>query len=116
MDKNSRRPKWLEPYEELANEQLSDDNGSACNQIHPIIERWYDHLMTQDPPESRDAVLQAISCLSTELINDMPESLFDAVFSENTVEFDDFALWVQEILMIGRAFQISLEKGELDDL
>ncbi|PJF44819.1 MAG: hypothetical protein CUN55_01920 [Phototrophicales bacterium] len=113
MDDENMRPDWLEEFEDLANRELAE--GSACEQIHPMIEAWYTELMNDEPPPSRDSVLQAIACLSTEVLTDMPEVLL------STLELNDesqeaLILWVQEILMIGRAFQIALDKGRLDDL
>ncbi len=112
MSEKRQRPKWLEEFELMANERLGE--GSACKQVHPIIEAWYDQLMEGEPPDSRDSVLQAIACLSTEIVIDMPEELFEAFV--NGGDQTEFAYWVQEILMIGRAFQIALSAGELDDL
>ncbi len=113
MSNKNQRPKWLEEFEKLANERLNE--GSACTQIHPIIERWYENLMQGDPPSSRDSILQAIACLSTEILIDLPDEVYDAVV-ESGVDEEELAFWVQGILMIGRTFQISLDKGELDDL
>ena len=44
-------PNWLDEFEDLANQQL--DYGSSCEQVHPIVERWFQKLMENDPPESR---------------------------------------------------------------
>jgi hypothetical protein len=105
-------PDWLDEFEELADDQLGD--GSACEQVHPIVEQWYADALEQEPPESRDAVLQAMACLSTELIFDSPDGLMEAL--SEFVDEDELALWVQHIVMVGRAFQIALDKGDLDDL
>lgn len=113
MNDNDQRPDWLEEFEQLANEHLNE--GSACKQIHPIMERWYDRLMQSEPPTSRDSVLQAIACLSTEIVFDMPDELMD-VFTIGDGDDVELSMWVQEILMIGRAFQLALQSGELDDL
>ncbi len=109
MDEHNQRPKWLDEFEELANEQLGE--GSSCRQVHPIIEAWYEQLMDGEPPGSRPSVLQAIACLSTEIILDMPEEL-----DLDEEDPQELSYWIQEILMIGRAFQIALDSGELDDL
>lgn len=112
---DENRPHWLDEFEEMANADLNE--GSACRQIHPIIQAWYDDLMESEPPASRDAVLQAIACLSSELMFDMPDKLFQLLhIDDNDVSTSELALWVQEVLMIGRAFQIALDNGELDDL
>lgn len=113
MNDHEQGPDWLDEFEDMANEHLTE--GSACKQIHPIVEQWYDELMDGEPPVSRDSVLQAIACLSTEIIFDMPDELLDA-FTIGDGDDNELALWVQEILMIGRAFQIALNQGELDDL
>lgn len=110
---NSNRPDWLDEFEELANDQLKD--GDACAQVHPIIETWLDKLLEDDPPESRDAVWQAMSCLTTEIIYRMtPENILDVL--ENNLDEDEVAMWLESVVLIGRAFQQSLENGELDDL
>jgi hypothetical protein len=116
MDDKNQRPEWLDEIEALANDQLGEiEDGSACKQIHPIVEHWYEDLMEGDPPESRDSVMQAIACLSTEILLDMPEEVFETLL-EGEVDQLEIAFWIQEILTIGRAFQMALDKGELDDL
>ena len=105
-------PHWLRPIEDLANEQLGD--GSACEQVHPIVARWFEQLMQGDPPLSRDAVQQAVSCLATEVYYSTPEEVAEAL--ESTLDEEDVILWVEQILLIGRAFECALRQGELDDL
>lgn len=105
-------PDWLRPIEDLANEQLG--HGSACDQVHPIVARWFEQLMQGDPPLSRDAVQQAVSCLATEVYYSTPEEVAEGL--ENTLDEDDVILWVEQILLIGRAFECALRRGELDDL
>jgi len=107
-----REPEWLHEFQEMANRELGE--GSACDQVHPVIEKWYQQLMQQEPPQSRDAVLQAMSCLSTEILYNSPQDVLDAVLEH--VSEDTLATWIEYVLMIGRAFEISLSKGELDDL
>ena len=106
------RPDWLDDYEDLANEELTDS--SACDQVHPLVAVWYDELMAGDPPASRDAVWQALHCLTTEVLTDMPQSLAELLAEHNAEE--EFADWVTEVLLVGRAFQIALDSGRLDDL
>lgn len=113
MDKNDNKPNWLDEFENLANDQL--ETGSSCHQIHPIVENWYTKLLQEEPTMSRDSVLQAVSCLSTELVTDMPDEIFEALFNSD-IDYEDVTFWIQQILMIGRAFQVSLDHGELDDL
>ncbi len=105
-------PDWLRSIEDLANEQLGD--GSACEQVHPIVVRWFEKLMQGEPPLSRDAVQQAVSCLATEVYYSTPVEVAEAL--ENTLEEEDVILWVEQILLIGRAFEGALRRGELDDL
>ena len=113
MDSKSRKdPKWLKDIEELANEQLG--TGSSCEQVHPIIARWFEDLMESDPPESRDSIVQAISCLATEVLFSSPDELIDPLLEQ--ADEDDVALWIEQIILIGRAFEIALRKGDLDDL
>lgn len=110
---NDINPEWLEHFEELANQELAD--GSACDQVHPIVAAWYAEVMAGDPPESRDSVWQAIHCLTTEVINDIPPSVLDALEGHEDAE-EDLGDWVTELLLVGRAFQIALDSGRLDDL
>jgi hypothetical protein len=105
-------PNWLDEFEDLANQELQD--GSACEQVHPIVEKWFQKLMAGAPPESRPSVAQAMACLSTEILNQMPDELVDPILEH--VPEDDFALWIEHILLVGRAFEIALRTGELDDL
>jgi hypothetical protein len=105
-------PDWLNPYQELADEQLG--HGSSCEQVHPIIADWFTKLMAGDPPESRDSVVQAVSCLATEVLYSSPDHLTEPLL-QNLSE-DDVAIWIEQILLIGRALEISLRSGDLDDL
>ena len=109
---SAEQPDWLGEFEDLANEQLTD--GSACDQVHPIVTAWYNEIMAGDPPQTRDAVWQALYCLTTEVLNDIPESVVVALADSEV--HDDLADWVTEILLVGRAFQIALDSGRLDDL
>jgi hypothetical protein len=108
----NKRPEWLDEFESMANDQLGE--GSSCEQVHPVVESWYRKLMQSEPPESRDSVLQAMACLSTEVLNDSPDEIVDAILEH--VSEDMLASWVEYVLMVGRAFEIALRKGELDDL
>jgi hypothetical protein len=82
--------------------------------VHPVVERWYHRLMEQEPPTSRDSVLQAMACLSTEILYDAPDELVEEVLKH--LDEDTLAGWIEYILMIGRAFEIALRSGDLDDL
>jgi hypothetical protein len=104
--------KWLEEFEDLANEQLEE--GSSCEQVHPIIERWYTKLLEGDPPKSRDSVLQAMACLSNEILFELPDDLMNTLTEH--VDEDDLLGFIEYVLLIGRAFEIGLHKGDLDDL
>ncbi len=112
MSETPNDPNWLDEFQELANRELAD--GSSCEQIHPIIERWYGTLTMGEPPASRDSVLQAMACLSTEIMFDAPDDLLESVLK--IVDEDTLAGWIEYILMIGRAFELALKKGDLDDL
>ncbi len=109
---SANQPNWLDEFEEMANRELGD--GSACEQVHPIVEKWYNELLEGEPPASRDSVIQAMSCLSTEILYDSPEDVLEAVLKH--VNEDDLAGFIEYVLMVGRAFEIALQKGELDDL
>ncbi len=111
-DHSSEDPKWLDEFEDLANRELED--GSSCEQVHPVVERWFQQLMEGEPPESRDSVMQAMACLSTEILYNSPDNLVEGL-AEHMSE-DDLATWIEHILLIGRAFEIALRNGDLDDL
>ena len=108
----SDSPDWLNPYEDMANEQLED--GSSCEQVHPIVAEWFTKLMAGDPPESRGSVIQAVSCLATEVMFSSPDNLMEPLL-QNATE-DEIAIWIEQILLIGRALEIALHNGDLDDL
>ncbi|HVU11512.1 MAG TPA: hypothetical protein VHD90_09550 [Phototrophicaceae bacterium] len=111
-DQPPQEPDWLDDFEDLANRELAD--GSSCEQVHPIVERWYRQLMQREPPASRDSVLQALACLSTEVLYDSPEDIRREILKH--VDEDSFARWIEYVLMIGRSFEIALRSGDLDDL
>ncbi len=111
-DQTPNQPDWLDDFEELANRELAD--GSSCEQVHPIIERWYRQLMHREAPASRDSVLQAMACLSTEILYDAPEEVLEEVLKH--VDEDALTSWIEYVLMIGRAFEGALHSGDLDDL
>ena len=111
-DQPPNEPDWLDEFQELANRELAD--GSSCEQVHPIVERWYRGLMQSEPPPSRDSVLQAMACLTTEILHDAPEDVLEEVLKQ--VDEDTLASWVEYVLMIGRAFEAALRSGDLDDL
>ncbi|MBN2472248.1 MAG: hypothetical protein JXN59_16105 [Anaerolineae bacterium] len=112
-NQDSHKLDWLDEFEDLANIELSE--GSACAQVHPIMERWLDELLENDPPESRDAVWQAMSCLTTEILFKLtPDNILEVL--EEHFEEEEIAMWLESVVLIGRAFQKSLDNGELDDL
>jgi hypothetical protein len=104
---------WLQEFQDLADEQLGD--GSACEQVHPIIEQWLDELLDGDPPDSRDSVWQAMACLTTEIMYKATPEDLQQVLQANFDEQEVMA-WVEGVLLIGRAFQMALDQGRLDDL
>lgn len=110
--RDSKRPRWLDEFEDLANQTL--ESGSACKQVHPIVERWFHNLMENEPPDSRDSVLQAVSCLATEVMLSTPEDLLEPLLEH--IDEDELAIWIEHILTVGRAFEMGLRSGELDDL
>jgi hypothetical protein len=111
-DQPTNDPRWLDEFEDLANSQL--DDGSSCEQVHPIVEKWFNKLIQGEPPVSRDSVMQAMACLATEILNNSPEYLVEPIADE--VGEDELAVWIEQILLIGRAFEIALRSGEFDDL
>lgn len=111
-EQNPPEPDWLDEFRDLANRELGQ--GSSCDQVHPIVERWYHNLMSSEPLPSRDSVLQATACLSTEVLHDAPEELLREILKH--VSEDALASWVEYVLTIGRAFEAALRSGDLDDL
>jgi hypothetical protein len=105
-------PNWLDEFEEMANQRL--EHGSSCEQVHPIVERWYTELMQGEPPESRDSVQQAMACLTSEILSDTPDEMIEGMLE--VVGEDELAGWIEYILLVGRAFEMSLRDGKLDDL
>jgi hypothetical protein len=103
---------WWDDFAEMADEKLGD--GSACQQIHPVVEKWFHEWLNSDIPAPRSAIAQATACLATEVLNDAPESIIN-VLTEHCDE-ETVYQWVQNILATGQAFQMSLDNGRLDDL
>jgi hypothetical protein len=107
------KPDWLEEFEILANTELTE--GTACTQVHPIVEVWLEELLAGDPPDGRDSVWQAMSCLTTEVIDKItPDDILDVL--QQNFEHEEVAAWLESVLLVGRAFQIALDNGRLDDL
>lgn len=108
-------PQWLDEFQELANRTLGElgEEGS-CEQVHPVVADWYEKLMEEEPPSSRDSILQAMACLSTEVANQIPDEVFERL--TEIIDEDEIVGWIEYVLMVGRAFEISLRKGEFDDL
>jgi len=107
-----RMPAWLHDIEELANRELKD--GSSCEQVHPHVARWYEQAHANGPLESRDSILQAMACLSTEVLNSAPDEVLELLDAES----EELLLgWIEYVLFIGRAFEYALKHGgEFDDL
>ena len=104
---------WLDEFEAMANEELVD--GSACTQVHPIMEQWLEELLQGDPPESRESVWQAMSCLTTETLYKLtPDEILDVL--QEHLDEDEVSTWIETLLLVGRSFQIALDNGRLDDL
>jgi hypothetical protein len=112
MSDQPNDPNWLDEFEDLANRELAA--GSSCEQVHPIVERWYHDLLQTEPPDSRDSIMQAMACLSTEILYDTPQEMLDEVLK--MVDEDVLAGFIEYVLMIGRAFERGLQNGDLDDL
>jgi len=105
-------PAWLDAFERMANDQLGQ--GSSCAQVHPIVERWFRALMDGDPPDDRESVAQATACLATEVFNSLPDELIQPLLAQ--ADADDVVQWIEQILLVGRAFEAALRSGALDDL
>ena len=52
MSETTDDPNWLDEFQELANRKLG--SGSSCEQVHPVVERWYNALLEREPPASRE--------------------------------------------------------------
>jgi hypothetical protein len=105
-------PEWLDEFRDLADRELGA--GSSCEQVHPVVARWYHDLLESEPPPSRDSVLQAMACLSSEILAEAPPTFINEETGQ--IDEDQLAGWVEYILMVGRAFEIGLRNGALDDL
>lgn len=105
-------PDWLDEFRELADRELGA--GSSCEQVHPIVQQWYQRLLEREPPPARDSVLQAMACLSSEILADAPPELIEG--TSGPAQEDQVAGWIEYILMVGRAFELALQNGDLDDL
>jgi hypothetical protein len=112
MSPENNDPNWLDEFEQMADDKLGE--GSACEQVHPIVERWLNEWLDSDITAPRSSVMQALACLATEIINNAPESIMEAL--ENHCEEDEVYDWIQAILITGQAFQTALNEGRLDDL
>jgi len=110
--RHPNEPEWLDEFRELANRELPE--GSSCEQVHPIVERWYRQMLEREPPAGSDSIDQAMACLATEILNEAPDELIDALAEH--IDEDLIADWVVFTLMVGRAFEASLRDGGLDDL
>lgn len=109
-------PDWMGSLDDYANDQLSDlEANTSCEQIHPIIADWYRETLEKAPPAASSAVWQALSCLATEIIQDMQEDEeLEGVIDLDTIE--PLSLWIEDILTLGRALEVALRNGRLDDL
>ena len=112
MDPDNNDLNWLDDFETMADQELGE--GSACQQVHPIVEKWLEEWLDSDLPEPRSAVSQALACLATEILSNAPESVLNALMEH--CEEDEVFQWVQGILITGQAFQDALNNGRLDDL
>jgi hypothetical protein len=109
---DDRGSHWWDEFEDLADETL--EAGASCEQVHPVVERWFERLMSTEPPVSRPSVEQAVACLTTEILNSAPDDIFQQLLE--VVSEDEVAGFVEQMLHIGRAFERALQNGELDDL
>ena len=112
MDPEDNDLSWLNEFEEMADEELGE--GSACEQIHPIVETWLEEWLESEIPTPRSSVSQAVACLATEIINNTPENVLNALMEH--CEEEEVLQWIQGILVTGQAFEEALRSGRLDDL
>src|SRR5690606_26694557 len=101
-------PDWLTEFEDMANDQLGE--GSACEQVHPIIESWYTRLLQGEPPASRDSVIQAMSCLATEILYASPEEILSAVMEH--VSEEELAAFIEYVLLRSEGHTSELQSRE----
>lgn len=103
---------WLEEYERLAEAILGDQDTRTSKDIHPIVKAWYEETLNTDAfVPSTQLTLQALACLTTEVMTDMPDNIFHQLFFQ--VEEEEIIRWVQEILILGRTFEHALKTGQL---
>lgn len=115
MDSKNDKLSWLDEFETLANAELAElSEGSACQQIHPIIETWHQEWLNSEIEEPRDSVTQAVACLATEMLGTAPDTILNALIEYGNEE--EVYQWIQSILITGQAFQSALDSGRLDDL
>jgi hypothetical protein len=108
-------PNWLDEFQDLANRELGElDEAASCEQVHPVVARWYEDLMQGEPPESRASIAQAMACLSTEIMNQIPDDAYEDLME--SMDEEEVAAWIEYVLMIGRAFESALRKGDFDDI
>jgi len=87
---------------------------SSCRQVHPIIAAWLSDWLSRTPPQARPSIQQAIACLSAEVLVVTPPGL-RKLFLEQC-DADEVSEWIQDLLVIGQAFQRALDRGQFDDL
>ena len=110
------QPDWMDDIQDHADRVLGElDSGTAYDQVHPVIASWYDDELEKEPPESRPAVWQAVACLATEIMMDAENDDSLAPLLESADD-EAVAMWIEHILLVGRAMEISLRNGDLDDL
>jgi len=112
MSAKNERPTWLDEFETLADSELGE--GSACQQVHPIVEAWHQEWLNSEIEEPRDAVSQAVACLAAEVLSSAPDVILNALIDYGGEE--EVYQWIQGILITGQAFQSALDSGRLDDL
>lgn len=105
---------WLEEFEHLAERILGQTTSTATRDIHTYIKQWYEETMLGDFPSAPENVMQALTYLTNEILYDMPESIFKVVAP--ALDEDEVAVWLLEILILGRAFERAFQAGHFDNL
>ncbi|HLA43544.1 MAG TPA: hypothetical protein VJZ27_08925 [Aggregatilineales bacterium] len=111
---HNNRLAWLEAFESLANDVLSAEEDATAAQIQILVKNWYENTQFQENPETDETIQQAMLCLTSEVMADIPERFFQVL--SQTVDDEEVSRWIYSILMMGRFFEQSLQEGRLNDL
>jgi len=109
----SNKLDWLDEFEHLANDILSES--PTCD--HAVIERavktWYETILNEDYlMPAKQATTAAVASLATEVLTDMPQCVYNKLQDDSSTP--ELVTWVQEILMLGRCLEHALHTKQLN--